>query len=297
MLNVPAHSANRHSGNLWWVEQTCSHLNCLGAVSSTDIHDRYVQYTVTKQLQQYEIPYLVPNGFTMARADNLDFQQPHPTVYSGDQSQSWHGTTMQLVQPRPHSLQNPHPTPTGDPWLHCNTVPFCISIEAATVRYRWRVHKKVCRARTLTKDHTQLVIAPHDPRIYTSITSTSTVFQLPWTRRQKCWHLWCYAKWRGGLWWFCHCHNNPHDAVRSRCLVDTSPLIPDLSTYLEVLRGGTTVEKSTMAYLEIMDKIADRKDTSFFFSVSNPWLQGEWSCFSTFSSSSASHCTRRRQQS
>ena len=42
-------------------------------------------------------------------------------------------------------------------------------------------------------------------------------------------------------------------------------MIPDLSTYLEVLRGGTTVEKSTMAYLEIMDEIADRKDTSFFF--------------------------------
>ena len=140
------------------------------------------------------------------------------------------------------------------------------------------------------------MIAPHDPRIYTSITSTSTVFQLPWTRRQKCWHLWSYAKWRGSLWWFCHCHNNPHDAVRSKCPVDTSPLIPDLSTYLEVLRGGTTVEKSTMAYLEIMDEIADRKDTSFF-SVSNPWLQGKWSCFSTFSSSSASHCTRRRQQS
>lgn len=111
MLNVTAHSANIHSGNLWWVERTCSHLNRLGAVSSTDIHDRYVQYTVTKQLQQYEIPYLVPNGFTMARADNLDFQQPHASVYSGDH---WYGTTMQLVQPRPHSLQNPHPTPAGD---------------------------------------------------------------------------------------------------------------------------------------------------------------------------------------
>ena len=31
-------------------------LNRLGAVSSSDTHDRYVQYTVTKQLQQDEIP-------------------------------------------------------------------------------------------------------------------------------------------------------------------------------------------------------------------------------------------------
>ena len=30
-------------------------LNRLGAVLSTDTHDRYVQYTVTKQLQQDEI--------------------------------------------------------------------------------------------------------------------------------------------------------------------------------------------------------------------------------------------------
>ena len=61
-------------------------LNRLGAVSSTDTHDCYVQYTVTKQLQKDEIPYLVPNAFTIASADNLDCKQPHATVYSGDQS-------------------------------------------------------------------------------------------------------------------------------------------------------------------------------------------------------------------
>ena len=87
-------------------------LNRLGAVSSTDTHDSYVQYIVTKQLQQNEIPCLVSNGFTIASTDNLDFKQSHATVYSGDQSRSWHGTTMQLVQPKPLSLQNPHRTPT-----------------------------------------------------------------------------------------------------------------------------------------------------------------------------------------
>ena len=115
LFNVPAHSANRHSGNLRWVEWTCSHPQPFGgSLIHRHTWPLYVQHTVTKQLQQDEIPYLVPNGFTIARADNLDFQQPQATVYSGDQSQSWHGTTMQLVQPRPHSLQNPHPTPTGD---------------------------------------------------------------------------------------------------------------------------------------------------------------------------------------
>ena len=49
--------------------------------------------------------------------------------------------------------------------------------------------------------------------------------------------------------------------LHSKCLTDTSPLVADLSTYLEVLGGGTTVEKSTVAYLKVMDKIADRKET------------------------------------
>lgn len=59
-----------------------------------DTHHRYVQYTVTKQLQKDTIPNLAPHAFTVASADNLDCNQPHATVYSGDQSRSWHGTTM-----------------------------------------------------------------------------------------------------------------------------------------------------------------------------------------------------------
>ena len=89
-------------------------LNRLGAVSSTDTHHRYVQYTVTKQLQEDKIPNLAPHAFTIASADNLDCSQPHATVYSGDQSRSWHGTTMQVVQPKPQSLQNLQHIPTSD---------------------------------------------------------------------------------------------------------------------------------------------------------------------------------------
>ena len=116
-------------------------------------HNRYVQYTVTKQLQKDEIPYLVPNAFTIASADNLDCKQPHATVYSGDQSWSWHGTTMQLVQPKPHSLLNPNPTFTGDHdylatqyrFASRQKRPMLDTNEGSTV-------KKVCRrARTLTE--------------------------------------------------------------------------------------------------------------------------------------------------
>lgn len=74
-------------------------LNKFGAVASIDTHRRYVQYQVQKQMEVGLLNDLDRQKFTVVTVDNIDFLQRHAMVYCGDQGRSWHGTTVQVVQP------------------------------------------------------------------------------------------------------------------------------------------------------------------------------------------------------
>ena len=76
-------------------------LNRLGVCVSSDTHDRFVTCIAEQQSKASLWCELTPGTFTVATVDNIDFLQSHAAVYSGDQSRSYHGTTIQAIQPIP----------------------------------------------------------------------------------------------------------------------------------------------------------------------------------------------------
>jgi hypothetical protein len=73
-------------------------LNRFGLIASADTHARYVDFIVQNTHKHHNIDF---EQFLVASFDNIDFLRSYAAVYSGDQMRSWHGTTVQVIQPRP----------------------------------------------------------------------------------------------------------------------------------------------------------------------------------------------------
>ena len=66
-------------------------------MASIDIYTP--KYQVQKQLDEGLLNHLDLLKFIVATVDNIDFLQRHSMVYCGDQGRSWHGTSVQVMQP------------------------------------------------------------------------------------------------------------------------------------------------------------------------------------------------------
>jgi hypothetical protein len=92
----------RHAAPCYAIHDLQGHrMNQLGVTASPDTHDRYVTSVVEKMREKSTWDYMSNVIFTLANVDNFDMLKGQAAVYCGDQYRSYHGTTIQIVQPLP----------------------------------------------------------------------------------------------------------------------------------------------------------------------------------------------------
>ena len=74
-------------------------LNDLGCTTSPYMHNWFVTQHAEAQCNDSVWNELSYKAFTVASVDNFDILQSYATVYCGNQSCSYHGTTIQLIKP------------------------------------------------------------------------------------------------------------------------------------------------------------------------------------------------------
>ena len=81
-------------------------LNRLGVCSSADTLARTIQYRVKEREQRGYEQECSPDTLTIISADNIDFLHSYAQSFHGKQTSSWHGTTVQAVQPKPSTCSD-----------------------------------------------------------------------------------------------------------------------------------------------------------------------------------------------
>ena len=94
--------------------------NRLGACASTDTLAKSIQHYVSEREKRGPEKDCSPATFTIVSADNIDFMHSYTKVFCGNQVSSWHGTTVQAVQPLPSFHEQ------------CSTVPVRVPASMST---------------------------------------------------------------------------------------------------------------------------------------------------------------------
>ena len=155
-----------HGGSM---ELVCL-FNRLGIEASLDTNSRYATYVVEKRITEGIKPCMQDGILTV---DNVDILQSNAVVSSLDATRSWHGTSVQCIQPLPKSeelsLQELVITTCA-----CDQDRFQSPIPVQRQKRRRRTIIEAC------SPHTQMVVPRHEviKSTYTTITSDLNLQEL-----------------------------------------------------------------------------------------------------------------------
>ena len=120
-------------------------LNRLGVCASADTLSRFIQHkcTTVDMSDMY-----ANDSFTVISADNIDYLHKYARVVRGNGNSSWHGTTIQLVQPLPSfSLFGPFSS-ANQGALGMQSVVHLPLSNTVIPEKGFQMHATVCRKRT-----------------------------------------------------------------------------------------------------------------------------------------------------
>ena len=141
-------------------------LNRLGAAASLDTVNRLATCVVTRRMSDGVLSDLATQKFAAVSIDNIDILQPYGFVSCTDATRSWHGTSVQCVQPLPLSGNltddNVLPPVQG---VHTNKRTCNSPVNTPVAREKYKRRRRTLAERS--SPHTELV----------AITSQSNPFQ------------------------------------------------------------------------------------------------------------------------
>ena len=229
-------------------------LNRVGAVSSLDTNSRLATMVVQQRLKRGIEPELEPNKFTVISVDNIDILQSHAMVSSLDATCSWHGTSIQCVQPLPLSA-----TLTQNELFQVNSRKR--ALESPEVLPAPKRHQRTITEGSSPQSNaalpTGLLSFPHEGSLedidttdYPSCPSSLTLASFHQSVKEGK----SLTSLQKGLF---HCVWLKDAQSRNQEI--TLPGIPSLINCVQALRDETEVSK--VVYVDILSEIADCKST------------------------------------
>ncbi len=135
-------------------------LNRLGAAASLDTVNRLATNVVTKRIAEGVSADLKPGMYATATVDNIDIIQPFAFVSCLDASRSWHGTSVQCIQPLPETEYLSQDLVPSSHASQLTTRTHIQTTSPVNTPIPHEKHKR--RRRTLTEfsPHTSITVAP-----------------------------------------------------------------------------------------------------------------------------------------